>query len=224
DRPLTARETLQIHARAGRLVRSGDHTDAQIRSAVQQIQRVGDLVRHPQRHRRACLGTVHLRHEDAAVLADLQFRRAHRGDILIAPSSRIVSPLRYGFSMICWASIANSSGLPSRFGLGTWAPRRSLISWGNLARIGVSNTPGATVSTRAFLFARSRAAPKVMPTTPALAEAYGIWPTWPSHAATEAVSTHAPRSPSTASFFAIRVAARRRTLNVPIRLMSTSFR
>ena len=45
-----------------------------------------------------------------------------RGVIRIAPSRRIVSPLSIGFSRICTAVMANSSGLPSRAGCGTDVP------------------------------------------------------------------------------------------------------
>ena len=43
-------------------------------------------------------------------------RADYLGAIRIAPSRRIVSPLRYAFSTMCDASLANSSGVPRRFG------------------------------------------------------------------------------------------------------------
>ena len=88
----------------------------------------------------------------------------------------------------------------------------------------MSITPGAMVATRIILLARSRAATSVIPTMPALADAYGIWPICPSHAATEAVRTHTPRSDSTGALRAIRAAASRSTLKLPTRfsLMTSS--
>ena len=44
------------------------------------------------------------------------------------------------------------------------------------ASIGVSKTPGAIVFTRISLLARSRAATRVMPCTPALVAVYEVWP------------------------------------------------
>src|ERR1700761_9550271 len=76
------------------------------------------------------------------------------------------------------------------------------------ASMGVSKTPGAIVLTLICLLARSRAATRVMPCTPALAAVYEVWPICPSKAATDAVSTIAPRSPSTGSARAIRAAAK----------------
>ncbi len=65
----------------------------------------------------------------------------------------------------------------------------------------------------------SRAAGSVSPTTPLFEAAYATWPICPSQAAIEAVLTHTPRSPSpSGSLPAIAAQARRRTLNVPIRL------
>src|SRR3546814_7406403 len=49
----------------------------------------------------------------------------HLGDILIAPSSRIVSPLSIGFSTIARTSLAYSDGSPRRLGNGTWRPSDS---------------------------------------------------------------------------------------------------
>ncbi len=60
-----------------------------------------------------------------------------------------------------------------------------------------------------------------MPTTPPFEAEYAIWPTWPSNAAIEAVLTQTPRSPSSSGSFAIiALAAKRSTLNVPIRLIA----
>ena len=88
--------------------------------------------------------------------------------------------------------------------------------------MGVSMIPGAMEHTRIREPARSRAATSVMPTTPPLDAEYAIWPIWPSNPAIEAVSTQTPRSPSISSFFAMPAAARRRTLNVPMRLTVTT--
>ena len=74
------------------------------------------------------------------------------------------------------------------------------------------------VQTRTPHCARSRASGSVMPTHAAPLEAeYASWPTWPSNAATEAVLTITPRSPSldadgSASSRAMRAAASRITL------------
>ena len=62
-----------------------------------------------------------------------------------------------------------------------------------------------------------------MPTTPPLDAEYAAWPIWPSKAATDAVLTMTPRSSSIGSVLAIRSAASRSTLNVPIRLTSMTF-
>ena len=62
-----------------------------------------------------------------------------------------------------------------------------------------------------------------MPTTPPLDAEYAAWPIWPSNAATEAVLMMTPRSSPIGSFLAMRSADRRSTLNVPIRLTSTTF-
>ena len=89
----------------------------------------------------------------------------------MAPSRRMVSPLSMGFSRMCSAVIAYSLGWPRRAGLGTDAPSDWRTASGSLARMGVSNRPGAMVHTRMNLEARSRAATMVMPITPALDEA-----------------------------------------------------
>ncbi len=62
-----------------------------------------------------------------------------------------------------------------------------------------------------------------MPTTPPLDAEYAAWPIWPSNAATDAVLTMTPRSSPSGSVLAMRSAASRSTLNVPIRLTSTTF-
>lgn len=77
--------------------------------------------------------------------------------------------------------------------------------------------PGAIVTTRMPSGERSRAATRVMPTTPPLAAAYGIWPICPSYAAIDAVLTMMPRSPSTASWRAMAAAARRMSLKTAVR-------
>ena len=69
--------------------------------------------------------------------------------------------------------------------------------------------------------ARSRATGKVMPTTPPLEEEYAACPIWPSNAASDAVLTIAPRSPSACgSTSAMAEAASRMASNVPTRLIA----
>ena len=95
-------------------------------------------------------------------------RLGQRGAILIAPSSRIVSPLSIGFSTMCAASAAYSAGWPSRAGCGTCAPIDWICSSDRPPSSGVWNRPGAIVITRIFSRARSRAIGSVMPTMPPL--------------------------------------------------------
>jgi hypothetical protein len=82
---------------------------------------------------------------------------------------------------------------------------------GQAASSGVSNRPGAIVFTRMPTPARSRAAGRVMPTTPPLEALYAICPIWPSNAAIEAVLTMTPRSPSSVGSFALIAAAAKRS-------------
>ena len=85
--------------------------------------------------------------------------------------------------------------------------------------------PGAIVHTRMPAAERSRAAVSVSATTPPFDAEYAAWPIWPSYAATDAVLTITPRSPSSSGSFAdIPDAASRSTLNVPIRLISMTLR
>jgi len=64
----------------------------------------------------------------------------------------------------------------------------------------------------------------VIPTTPPLDAEYAACPICPSNAATEAVLTMTPLSPSAlGSFFEITQAARRATLNVPIKFTRMTF-
>ena len=103
-----------------------------------------------------------------------------------APSRRITSPLSIGFCSTCWTSAANSPRCAEgRAGRGTAAPRQR-ASDGRPARSGVSNRPGAMVTTRMALSARSRAADRVSEATPPLLAAYAAWPICPSKAAIEA--------------------------------------
>src|SRR6185312_14819368 len=147
------------------------------------------------------------------------------GAIRIAPSRRITSPFSIGLPTISRTSDANSAGLPSRGGNGTILPSASCTSAVRLAIIGVSKMPGAIVITRMPDRASSRAIGSVMPTTPAFDALYAAWPICPSNAATDAVLTMTPRSPSPfAIFFAIACAVRRIRLNVPTRLMLTARR
>ena len=57
-------------------------------------------------------------------------KSAYLGAILIDPSSRITSPLRYSLPMIWATSEANSAGRPSRGGKGTILPSDSAYSGG----------------------------------------------------------------------------------------------
>ncbi len=77
-----------------------------------------------------------------------------------------------GFATIDRTSAAYSEGRPSRGGNGTVASRLLRASSGNPAIIGVSNSPGAIVTTRIPNFESSRATGSVMPTTPALEALY----------------------------------------------------
>src|SRR5262245_53722849 len=101
---------------------------------------------------------------ERATLASRQ--HYHFGDMRKAPSRRITSPLSIAFSMMCLASAAYSAGSPSRGGNGICAPSDFLMSSGNPASSGVSNRPGAMVTTRMPDRARSRAIGSVIPTIP----------------------------------------------------------
>ena len=124
---------------------------------------------------------------------------------------------------MCTASAPYSSGSPRRAGCGTCLPSDCCASSGSDPSSGVLNRPGAMVTTRMNSRERSRAIGTVMPTTPPLDAEYAAWPIWPSNAATEAVLMMTPRSSPIGSFLAMRSADRRNTLNVPIRLTSTTF-
>mmetsp|Transcript_14182 Transcript_14182/g.42610 ORF Transcript_14182/g.42610 Transcript_14182/m.42610 type:complete len:235 (-) Transcript_14182:93-797(-) len=116
-------------------------------------------------------------------------------------------------------SFAYSAGSPSRDGNGTAAASSSLMCGGSPSIIGVLKRPGAMVTQRTPVRARSRAMGSVMPATAALDAAYATWPTCPSNAAMDAVLTRTPRRPSApGSFEAMAAAARRQTLNVPTTL------
>src|SRR2546421_427010 len=91
------------------------------------------------------------------------------GCILRPPSRRITSPFRYPFWHRWTTRAAKSSGVPSRFGKGTPAARAWRPSSGSRPSRGVSIAPGAIVRTRIPDGERSRAAGRVMPTTPPLA-------------------------------------------------------
>src|SRR3954468_9839132 len=124
---------------------------------------------------------------------------------------------------MCRASAAYSVGEPSRAGCGTCLPSDARAASGRPASIGVSMMPGAIVQTRISLSARSRAIGNVMPTTPPFDALYAAWPICPSNAATDAVLTMTPRSPSTGSVSTMAAVASRITLKVPIRLIRTTF-
>ena len=70
------------------------------------------------------------------------------------------------FSIRKQASCAYSSGFPSRFGNGTWAPSASCTFGGIIATIGVLKTPGRIVLTRTPSFIKSRAIGSVIDSTP----------------------------------------------------------
>src|SRR6266542_2741787 len=93
------------------------------------------------------------------------------GCIRTAPSRRITSPLSITFSMMCLASAAYSAGSPSRGGNGICAPSDFLMSSGRPASSGVSNKPGAMVTTRMPRRERSRAIGSVIPTIPPFGDA-----------------------------------------------------
>ena len=95
-------------------------------------------------------------------------------------------------------------------------------SSGMPSTIGVQNTPGATVITRMPKRASSRAIGRVMPTTPPFDAEYAACPIWPSYAATEAVLTITPRSPSVpASLCCISSAQVLATLKLPTKFTIT---
>src|SRR6185437_12847528 len=142
------------------------------------------------------------------------------GAMRIAPSRRIVSPLSISFRTISATSDAYSAGRPNRGGNGTILPSDSCTSFGKLVIIGVSNRPGAMVTTRMPFRASSRAIGSVSPTSPPFDALYAACPICPSYAATDAVKTITPRSPPPLGVLrAIASAARRAMLNDPIRLM-----
>ena len=71
-------------------------------------------------------GPVDRDHQDGALALDQRPRVSlTSAAIRIAPSSRIVSPLSIGLSMMAIARRANSSGWPSRRGCGVISPRES---------------------------------------------------------------------------------------------------
>jgi hypothetical protein len=87
-----------------------------------------------------------------------------------------------------------------------------------IASIGVSNVPGAMVTTRIPNFASSRATGNVMPTTPAFDAEYAACPICPSNAAIDAVVTITPRSPpASGALSTMAPAASRIMLNMPTR-------
>src|SRR6266508_5813333 len=243
-RPLTGGAVgLEVHAGTEDGARPRQHTDADVVTFVELVECYGERLGGGPVHRVAYGRPVQRDQRDAvgdfesdraarrcrpAVRASAHRRRlalrvgAHRGAILIAPSSRMVSPLSMALSMTCSASLAYSSGSPNLLGCGTVFAKDARTSSDRRFSRGVSKVPGAIVHTRMPLPARSRAATIVMPTMPAFAEAYGICPICPSYAATDAVSTHTPRSPSTGSLRAIRAAASLSTLKVPTRLTLTT--
>ena len=94
------------------------------------------------------------------------------------------------------ASDAYSAGAPNRLGNGTEADSAAFTLSGAPCSSGVLKMPGRMVLTRMPSPIRSRAIGRVMPTTPPFDALYAAWPIWPSSAATDAVLTIAPRSPS----------------------------
>jgi len=78
----------------------------------------------------------------------------------------MVSPLSIVFSTMCATSAAYSEVRPSRCGKGIVSASEARASSGSAASSGVSNSPGAIVTTRTPDRDRSRAAGSVMPTMP----------------------------------------------------------
>ncbi len=116
-------------------------------------------------------------------------------------------------------------GRARRCGKGTPAASPARNSSDTVASIGVSTMPGAIVMTRMPYWARSRAAGSVRPTIAPLDDAYAAWPTCPSNAAMLAVLMTTPRWPvSSGSVAAMASAATARTVNEPMRLISTTLR
>ena len=87
-------------------------------------------------------------------------------------------------------------GLAERAGNGTEAPSKSCAACGRPNSIGVMKMPGAIAFTLTPIWASSRAIGRVIATTPPFEAEYAACPIWPSYAATEAVETMTPRSPS----------------------------
>ena len=90
------------------------------------------------------------------------------GGIRSAPSSRIVSPLSIWFSTMWTASAANSAGVAESLRERDRRPSSSRASCGSAPSSGVSNVPGAIVTTRMPRLARSRAAGQRQPDDAAL--------------------------------------------------------
>src|SRR3954452_19708177 len=149
-------------------------------AAVELAERDRDVDRIDRRgghlHERLSLAALRLgRLADGGRLADLLDEGGpHFGGIRSAPSRRIVSPFSIWFSAMWTASAPNSSGWPRRDGCGIAAPSAVRASSGSAARSGVSNVPGAIVTTRMPTRARSRAAGSVKPTIPAFDAAYAV--------------------------------------------------
>src|SRR6476619_2827980 len=229
-RRVDGREDRQVHAErlVGQIAALGDLAGQirgrRLRQRGDETQRTG--IRHRRNKCRAATPlhtTLHHGMLDPERLGELRPYR-HRGAILIAPSSRMTSPLSIGFSTMCTASAPYSSGSPRRAGWGTCLPSEACASSGSEPSSGVLNRPGAMVTTRIRSRDRSRAIGRVMPTTPPLEAEYAAWPTCPSKAATLARLTMAPRSPdSVGSLRAIAVPTRRTQSKVPIRLIATTF-
>src|SRR5882757_3157878 len=148
---------------------------------------------------------------------------AHLGCIRMAPSRRMVSPFNMGISKIAATSCANSSGLPRRLGNGIWLARDACNSGVMPSTIGVWKMPGAIAMQRTPIRASSRAMGRTIPARPAFVAEYAACPIWPSYAATDAVWTSKPRSPSAVGvLFCMMFAAALSHRNVPIRLMCTT--
>src|ERR1700736_5847059 len=103
------------------------------------------------------------------ILHDIPFDggSAHLGCIRIAPSRRIVSPFNMGISKIAATICANSSGLPRRFGNGTWLASEACSSGVIASIMGVWKIPGAIAMQRTPIRANSRAMGSTMPARPA---------------------------------------------------------
>src|SRR5207244_12985627 len=85
------------------------------------------------------------------------------GGMRMAPSRRMSSPLSSEFSQAWRTRAAYSDGRPNRLGNGMLEASCRRVSSGAIAIIGVSNVPGAIVTTRMQTADRTRAAGSGVP-------------------------------------------------------------